>query len=132
LSPDGWGLSGSDLESLGIPTEEEYLAMYLRRVGVVGKPNPSEWSFYMAYNMFRMAGILRASWPARWPAAASAQALEASRRARPMAERDGRRSNHARVSLLSFTKVRDAQILKLVTPAQARNTGGPQNDPLAG
>ncbi|TMG86434.1 MAG: phosphotransferase family protein [Betaproteobacteria bacterium] len=88
LAPDEFrGLRGSDLWSLGIPTEEEYLEMYLRRVGIADKPSPTAWSFYMAYNMFRMAGILQGVMARALAGnAASAQALEAGRRARPMAE----------------------------------------------
>ena len=88
LSPDEFrGLRGSDLKSLGIPTEEEYLDMYLRRVGVADKPSPRAWSFYMAYNMFRMAGILQGVMARALAGnAASAQALAAGKRARPMAE----------------------------------------------
>ncbi|MEO8738608.1 MAG: phosphotransferase [Casimicrobiaceae bacterium] len=81
------GLRGSDLAALGIPDEREYLAAYLRRVGATAVPDSTEWNFYMAYNMFRMAGILQGV-KARALAgnAASAQALEAGNRARPMAE----------------------------------------------
>jgi aminoglycoside phosphotransferase (APT) family kinase protein len=88
LSPAEFrGLRGSKLESLGIPTEEEYLGMYLQRVGIADKPSPRAWSFYMAYNMFRMAGILQGVMARALAGnAASAQALEAGRRARPMAE----------------------------------------------
>jgi aminoglycoside phosphotransferase (APT) family kinase protein len=80
------GLAGCDLEALGIPGEDEYLAMYLRRTG---RPAPSDkdWSFCMAYNMFRAAAIFQGVM-ARAVAgnAASAMALETGRRARPMAE----------------------------------------------
>jgi aminoglycoside phosphotransferase (APT) family kinase protein len=80
------GLRGCDLAALGIPTEDEYLRMYLDRTGM---PTPSEkdWSFCMAYNMFRAAAIFQGVM-ARAVAgnAASAQALETGRRARPMAD----------------------------------------------
>jgi aminoglycoside phosphotransferase (APT) family kinase protein len=81
------GLRGSDFAALGIPDEQEYLALYLHRVGATAAPDPEAWNFYMAYNMFRMAGILQGV-KARALAgnAASAQALEAGSRARPMAE----------------------------------------------
>ena len=81
------GLRGSDFVALGIPDEHEYLASYLRRIGVATAPDLEAWNFYMAYNMFRMAGILQGV-KARALAgnAASAQALEAGSRARPMAE----------------------------------------------
>ena len=51
------GLSGQDLEGLGIPAESDYVRDYF---AAVGKPAPGqdEWDFYMAYNFFRMAGIL--------------------------------------------------------------------------
>ena len=51
------GLRGCDLAALGIPTEEEYLARYLERTGAA-RPSAKDWSFYMAYNMFRAAAHL--------------------------------------------------------------------------
>ena len=50
------GIGGLDLKSMGIPTEEEYVEMYCRRTGRSGIEN---WDFYLAYNMFRLAGILQ-------------------------------------------------------------------------
>jgi len=88
LAPDEFrGIRGCDFAALGIPTEQAYLDAYLRRVGATTAPSAAEWGFYMAYNMFRMAGILQGV-KARALAgnAASAQALEAGNRARPMAE----------------------------------------------
>ena len=81
------GLRGCDLAALGIPTEDEYLDMYLRRTGVAAKPSAKDWSFCLAYNMFRMAAIFQGVM-ARAVAgnAASELALETGRRARPMAE----------------------------------------------
>jgi aminoglycoside phosphotransferase (APT) family kinase protein len=51
------------------------------------RPSESDWSFYMAYNMFRLAAILQGVM-ARAVAgnAASETALQAGRRARPLAE----------------------------------------------
>jgi aminoglycoside phosphotransferase (APT) family kinase protein len=49
------GLVGNDLKAMGIPTEEEYVAAYCRRTGRDGIANLD---FYVAYNMFRLAGIL--------------------------------------------------------------------------
>jgi aminoglycoside phosphotransferase (APT) family kinase protein len=49
------GLVGCDLKALGIPTEAEYVAAYCRRTGRDGIP---DLDFYMAYNMFRLAGII--------------------------------------------------------------------------
>jgi aminoglycoside phosphotransferase (APT) family kinase protein len=81
------GLRGSDLAALGIPSESEYLDRYLARTGASGRPAAAEWGFYMAYNMFRLAAILQGVM-ARAVAgnAASARALHAGRRARPLAE----------------------------------------------
>jgi aminoglycoside phosphotransferase (APT) family kinase protein len=81
------GIRGTDFAALGIPSEREYLARYLQRVDATSAPSETEWNFYMAYNMFRMAGILQGV-KARALAgnAPSTQALEAGNRARPMAE----------------------------------------------
>jgi len=79
------GIGGLDLEALDIPGEAEYIAMYARNTG---KPvNTRDWGFYMAYNMFRMAGILQGIMKRYVDGtAASQQALDAGKRARPMAE----------------------------------------------
>jgi len=80
------GLRGSDLDALGIPSEADYLARYLERTGAP-PPGEKDWNFCMAYNMFRAAAIFQGVM-ARAVAgnAASAQAVETGRRARPMAE----------------------------------------------
>ncbi|HVY06814.1 MAG TPA: phosphotransferase [Burkholderiales bacterium] len=78
------GMMGVDFAALGIPTEEEYVEMYCRRTRRSGIPN---WDFYMAYNMFRLAGILQGIMGrVKDGTAASAHALEQGKRARPMAE----------------------------------------------
>jgi aminoglycoside phosphotransferase (APT) family kinase protein len=78
------GIGDADLRSLGIPGEEEYVQMYCRRTGRTGIPN---WDFYMAYNMFRLAGILQGIMGrVKDGTAASAYAIEQGKRARPMAE----------------------------------------------
>ena len=51
---DQWAQMGAELQALGIPSEEEYVAAYCRRTGRAGIAN---WDYYMAYNMFRLAGI---------------------------------------------------------------------------
>ena len=81
------GLRGADLAALGIPGEDEYVRMYLERTGEPRRPSETEWSFYMAYNMFRLAAILQGVM-ARAVAgnAASESAVQAGRRARPLAE----------------------------------------------
>ena len=88
LAPDEFrGLRGCDFAALGISTEAEYVAMYLRDNPTVERPGEQAWDFYMAYNMFRMAGILQGVLSRALAGnAASEQALEAGRRARPLAE----------------------------------------------
>jgi aminoglycoside phosphotransferase (APT) family kinase protein len=80
------GLGGLDLAALGIPTEGEYVAAYCRRTGRAGI-EPSDWEYYMIYNMFRIAAIVQGVMArARQGNASSAQALETGRVARPLAE----------------------------------------------
>lgn len=50
------GLSSANLESLGIPTENEFVAEYCRHAGLDGIDN---WLFYVIYNMFRSAAIIQ-------------------------------------------------------------------------
>jgi aminoglycoside phosphotransferase (APT) family kinase protein len=78
------GIAGLDLASLGIPSEAEYIAAYCRRTG---RDSIGNWDFYLAYNMFRLAAILQGIMKrALEGVAASEQALDAGRRARPLAE----------------------------------------------
>jgi aminoglycoside phosphotransferase (APT) family kinase protein len=78
------GIGGLDLRSLGIPVEEEYVAMYCRRTG---RDRIDHWDFYLAYNMFRLAAILQGIMKrALDGTAASREALDAGKRARPLAE----------------------------------------------
>ena len=80
------GLGGTDLKTLGIPTEEEYVAAYCRRVGR-DRISPEEWEYYMAFGMFRLVGILQGIMGRALQDNASNQnALDAGRRARPLAE----------------------------------------------
>jgi aminoglycoside phosphotransferase (APT) family kinase protein len=84
----GWRLperlEGLDLAALGIPSEQQYAQAYCRRTG---RESISDFDFYVAFGMFRLAAILQGV-AARALAgnASSAQAAEAGRRARPMAE----------------------------------------------
>jgi aminoglycoside phosphotransferase (APT) family kinase protein len=78
------GIAGLDLGALGIPSEREYVDAYCRRTG---RASIADWDFYIAYNMFRLAGILQGIMKrALEGTASSQQALETGRRARPMAE----------------------------------------------
>ncbi len=48
------GLAGLDLDSLGIPSEQDYIEMYCERMGF----GPIEhWNFYLAFSLFRLAAI---------------------------------------------------------------------------
>lgn len=85
LAPDVFrGFAGVDLASLGIPSEEDYVAAYCRRTGRDGIP---DLDFYMAYNMFRLAGIAQGIMGrVRDGTAASKHAVETGKLARPIAE----------------------------------------------
>ena len=79
------GIAGLDLKSLGIPSEEDYLAKYSERTGIA--IHKEDFRFYLAYNMFRMAGILQGIMKRYQDGtAASEQALKNGQAARPMAE----------------------------------------------
>ncbi|MCK9541435.1 MAG: phosphotransferase [Novosphingobium sp.] len=55
VSPDiVAGLAGADLQALGIPSEEEYVAAYARRTGRDSLPG---YDFAIAFNFFRLAAI---------------------------------------------------------------------------
>lgn len=48
------GLRGRDFSALGIPTEDEYVARYCR---LAGRDSLPDLDFYVAFSMFRLAGI---------------------------------------------------------------------------
>ncbi len=50
------GLMGIDRSEIGLPTEEEYVAAYLKRRSLDAIPN---WSFYVAFSFFKLAAILQ-------------------------------------------------------------------------
>jgi len=78
------GIGGLDLPALGIPSEEEYVAAYCRRTG---RTRIEHWDYYMAYNMFRLAGIVQGIMGrVVQGTAVSQKAIESGKRARPMAE----------------------------------------------
>ena len=80
------GLAGLDLAGLGIPSLDAYVERYCERVGMA-RPSPAEWSFYLAYNLFRGAAISQGIMKrALDGSASSAHALEAGRRARAVAD----------------------------------------------
>ena len=51
------GFGGADIEALGIPTQADYLAAYCERTGRK-VPTEKELNFFLAFNMFRLAGII--------------------------------------------------------------------------
>jgi len=78
------GIARLDWAALGIPDEAQYVQRYCERTGF---EIHGDWNFYLAYNMFRIAAILQGIMKrAVDGTAASAQALDAGRRAKPMAE----------------------------------------------
>ena len=81
----GRGLGGSDLAGTGIPSVKDYIARYCERTG---RANGIEhFDFYMAFNMFRMAGILQGIRKRVVDGtASSAQAVAMGKAARPIAE----------------------------------------------
>ena len=81
----GRGMGGLDLTGSGIPSVTDYIARYCERTGRTGGiPN---FEFYMAFNMFRMAGILQGIMKRVVDGtAASAQAAAMGASARPIAE----------------------------------------------
>ncbi len=48
------GLGGMNIDGLGIPSEEDYVAAYCARRGLAGMPG---YQYYMAFNFFRLAAI---------------------------------------------------------------------------
>jgi aminoglycoside phosphotransferase (APT) family kinase protein len=86
------GIGGLDLAALGIPDEKTYVRRYCERTGRVGPGHDAEavmadWNFYLAYNMFRLAGILQGiAKRVEAGTASSAQARQAGAGARPLAE----------------------------------------------
>jgi len=85
IAPSGFrGIAGLDLAALGIPSQSEYVAMYC---AATGRHGIADVDFYLAYNMFRIAGILQGIMKRVVDGtAASAQAAAAGARARTMAE----------------------------------------------
>ncbi|WP_155885229.1 phosphotransferase family protein [Acidovorax sp. JHL-9] len=84
VPPALWrGMGGLDFAALGIPSEAQYLADYQ---AATGRDAQGHWSFYMAYNLFRMTAILYGiAQRAADGSAASADAEETGRKAGPLA-----------------------------------------------
>lgn len=81
------GIAGLDHAALGIPTEAQYIDMYCRHTGRDPAKVLEHWNFYIAYNMFRLAGILQGIMKRAVDGTASSdKAFSAGRRARGLAE----------------------------------------------
>ncbi|GAA5109912.1 phosphotransferase [Alloalcanivorax gelatiniphagus] len=94
MPPEGGnlsGLQGKDRHALGIPTEQEYVAMYCQRRGI---DHIDHWEFYLAFSFFRLAAIAqgvakraqegnasskRASWAAQVVEPLAAMAMKIAR-----------------------------------------------------
>lgn len=85
VPPALWrGIGGLDLQSLGIPLENNYVQRYIDATGFQGQEH---WDFYIAYNLFRMAAILQGIMRrALDGTAAAADALETGKKGRALAE----------------------------------------------
>jgi aminoglycoside phosphotransferase (APT) family kinase protein len=80
--PDALG--EADLDALNIPSEQDYVAAYCRRTGRDGLP---DLDFYMAFNLFRLAGIVHGiKGRLVRGTAASAHAAEMAKRLEPLAD----------------------------------------------
>jgi aminoglycoside phosphotransferase (APT) family kinase protein len=78
------GIAGLDLAALGIPDEQEYIRRYVERTG---RPAIENWSFYLAYNLFRIAAILQGVYKrATEGLASSDNARQAGENAKALAE----------------------------------------------
>jgi aminoglycoside phosphotransferase (APT) family kinase protein len=78
------GLGDLDRKALGIPTEEEYVAEYCRRMGIDGIPN---WNVYIVFSYFRLAAILQGILKRALDGnASSTKAFDYGNMARPISE----------------------------------------------
>ena len=82
------GIGGLDHAGLGIPDEKSYVRRYCERTG---RADPdavmADWNFYLAYNLFRIAGILQGiAKRVEAGTASSTQARQSAAGARPLSE----------------------------------------------
>jgi aminoglycoside phosphotransferase (APT) family kinase protein len=82
------GIGGLDFAALGIPSEDNYIRLYCDRTGLAEPAQlKTDWNFYMAYNMFRIAAILQGiAKRVEAGTASSAQAVSSAAGARPLAQ----------------------------------------------
>jgi aminoglycoside phosphotransferase (APT) family kinase protein len=80
------GLGGVDTDDLMLPSEAQCVRQYCRLRGIT-PVSDQDWAYYLAFCTFRLAAILQGVLArALQGNASSATALEAGRRARPLAE----------------------------------------------
>jgi len=78
------GLAGMPIAELGIPDEQALVNRYCE---IRGLPGISQWNFYLAFSMFRLASICQGVMKRALEGnAASDQAMATGRMARPLAE----------------------------------------------
>jgi aminoglycoside phosphotransferase (APT) family kinase protein len=85
------GIGGLDHAALGIPSEAEYVRRYCERTGRTGGSDrdalATDWNFYLAYNLFRLASITQGIAKRVVDGiASSAQARATGASTRPLAE----------------------------------------------
>ena len=82
------GIAGLNLAELGIPSEDEYISLYCERTGLATPEQLKiDWSFYLAYNLFRIAAILQGiAKRVEAGTASSAQAVSSAAGALPLAK----------------------------------------------
>jgi aminoglycoside phosphotransferase (APT) family kinase protein len=82
------GVAGLDLDALGIPAERRYIQRYCERTGRGSADElMADWSFYLAYNLFRLAAITQGiAKRVVDGTAASEQARSTGAASRPLAE----------------------------------------------
>jgi aminoglycoside phosphotransferase (APT) family kinase protein len=91
------GIGGLDLAALGIPAERDYIERYCERTGRGDVDRiMADWNFYLAYNLFRIAGILQGiAKRVETGTASSDAARQSAAGARPLAEMGWRMAQRA-------------------------------------
>jgi aminoglycoside phosphotransferase (APT) family kinase protein len=78
------GFAKIDVVSLGLPSEQDYVAAYCRRTG---RQSIEDWTFYVAFSLFRLAAIAQGVYKRGLDGiAASPEALKRGHAARIMSE----------------------------------------------
>ena len=78
------GYATVDFRKLGLPTENDYVAAYCRRVG---RASIANWNFYLAFSLFRLAAIAQGVYRRGLDGnAANPQSIKMSKSARERAE----------------------------------------------